>query len=158
MAKRYYVHGNAAREIETTQPARRQERSRRELEELKRNKIRRNAARRNRERALGMSKGYVLFLSSCVIVLALASAMLISTQSRVSDKMKEVSALQGQIQNVKADNDAKYKELTSSVDLKKIKKIAIKKLGMKYASKDQIIYYTVENNNFMDQYSDIPKK
>ena len=83
MAKRYYVHGNAARELESTQPARREEKTRRELEEARRKKNRRNAARRNRERALGMSKGYVVFLSSCVVSLAVASAMLISTQASV---------------------------------------------------------------------------
>ena len=89
--------------------------------------------------------------------MAVASAMLISTQASVSKQMKEVSALESQIQSVKSENDAKYKALTSSLDLKKIKKIATKKLGMKNATEDQIIYYTVENNNFMDQYSDIPK-
>ena len=157
MAKRYYEHGNAARELESTQPARREEKTRRELEEARRKKNRRNAARRNRERALGMSKGYVVFLSSCVVSLAVASAMLISTQASVSKQMKEVSALESQIQSVKSENDAKYKALTSSLDLKKIKKIATKKLGMKNATEDHIIYYTVENNNFMDQYSDIPK-
>ena len=45
----------------------------------------------------------------------------------------------------------------TSVDLGYIKDVAINQLGMKYASEEQVIYYSVENNNFMDQYSDIPK-
>ena len=34
--------------------------------------------------------------------------------------------------------------------------IAVDK-GMNYATEDQIVYYKVENNNYMDQYSDIPQ-
>ena len=30
--------------------------------------------------------------------------------------------------------------------------------GMRYAGKDQIVYYHIENNDFMNQYSDIPEK
>ena len=68
MSRTYYVNGSAVRELET-QPLRRPERpDRRKIEEEQRKKRRRNAARRNRERELGMSKGYVLFLSACVCV------------------------------------------------------------------------------------------
>ena len=38
------------------------------------------------------------------------------------------------------------------------KKVAMKKLGMKYPTEKQVVYYTVENSNFMDQYEDIPSK
>ena len=61
------------------------------------------------------------------------------------------------VENAKTQNDARYKEITTSVDLNQIKDIAINQLGMKYASQDQIVYYTVENNNYMDQYSNIPE-
>ena len=37
------------------------------------------------------------------------------------------------------------------------KRQAINRLGMKYASQDQIVYYSVDKNNYMDQYSDIPE-
>ena len=37
------------------------------------------------------------------------------------------------------------------------KDVAINELGMNYATEDQIVYYKVENNNYMDQYSDIPQ-
>ena len=38
-----------------------------------------------------------------------------------------------------------------------MKRKVLKELGMSYPSKDQVVYYTVDNNNFMDQYEDIPK-
>ena len=61
------------------------------------------------------------------------------------------------VNEMKDDNDARYKQITTSVDLNAIKDAAINRLGMKYASQDQIVYYSVDKNNYMDQYSDIPE-
>ena len=52
---------------------------------------------------------------------------------------------------------ARYKQITTSVDLNAIKDAAINRLGMKYASQDQIVYYSVDKSNYMDQYDDIPE-
>ena len=52
---------------------------------------------------------------------------------------------------VKADNDARYKELTSGINLDEIKQRA-QKLGMKPANENQIVYYEIEHRNNMDQY------
>ena len=65
--------------------------------------------------------------------------------------------MQSQIEDLRADNDARYKEITTSVDLNYIKDVAMNQLGMSYATEDQVVYYSVEKNNFMDQYSDIPQ-
>ena len=48
--------------------------------------------------------------------------------------------------------------MTTSVDLNHVKDVAINKLGMDYPKEDQVVYYTIENSNYMDQYSDIPKQ
>lgn len=154
----YYINGNTVRELEESSPLRRDPRkTRRELEEARRKKNRRNAARRNRERAMVMNRAYVTFLSGCVIASAFAAFSLIQIRSNVTQQMKEVSALSSSVENMKAENDARYKEITTSVDLNEIKDVAMNQLGMTYASQDQIVYYTVENNNYMDQYSEIPE-
>ena len=69
----------------------------------------------------------------------------------------EVASLESHLYEKKADNDARYKQITTSVDLNAIKDAAINRLGMKYASQDQIVYYSIDKNNYMDQYSDIPE-
>ena len=79
-------------------------------------------------------------------------------QSQMTTRMKNVANLESQLADLRADNDARYKNLTTSTDLEHIKKVAIKKLGMKYPTEKQVVYYTVENSNFMDQYEDIPSK
>lgn len=156
MNQTYYVNGSTVRQVEA-QPVRQPKVDRRKIQENQRRKSRRNAIKRNRERALQMSSGYVMFLSLCVAVVAFAAVSLIQIQSQVTQRMKNIATLQGQITDLKADNDARYKEIVTSVDLDYIKEVAITELGMQYATEDQIVYYSVENNNFMDQYSDIPQ-
>lgn len=156
MKKTYYVNGSTVRQIEA-QPVRREQIDRTKIQEEQQKKRRRNAARRNRERALHMNRGYVAFLSLCVAVVAFAAVALVQIQSQVTQRMEHIAALESQITDLKADNDARYKEIVTSVDLDYIKDVAINQLGMQYATEDQIIYYSVENNNFMDQYSDIPE-
>lgn len=156
MKQTYYVNGNTVRELDA-QPVRRERIDRTKIQEEQQKKRRRNAARRNRERALHMSKGYVAFLTLCVGVVAFAAVALVQIQSQVTQRMEHIAALESQITDLKADNDARYKEIITSVDLDYIKDVAINQLGMQYATEEQIIYYSVENDNFMDQYSDIPK-
>ena len=156
MKKTYYVNGSTVRQLEA-QPVRRERIDRTKIKEEQQRKRRRNAAKRNRERALGMSRGYVAFLTLCVGVIAFASVAMVQMQSQVTQRMEHIAALESQITDLKADNDARYKEIVTSVDLDYIKDVAINQLGMQYATEDQIIYYSVENNNFMDQYSDIPE-
>ena len=148
----YYINGNAVRELDEAAPVRRPQKSTRELEEIRRKKN-----RRNQERALSMNRAFVAFLTACVAASALVSVSLIQIRSNVTQQMKEVAALESQINDMKADNDARYKQITTSVDLNAIKDAAINRLGMKYASQDQIVYYSVDKNNYMDQYSDIPE-
>ena len=156
MKKTYYVNGSTVRQLEA-QPVRRERIDRTKIQDEQKKKRRRNAARRNRERALHMSKGYVAFLTLCVGIVAFAAVALVQIQSQVTQRMEHIAALESQITDLKADNDARYKEIVTSVDLDYIKDVAMNQLGKQYATEDQIIYYTVENNNFMDQYSDIPE-
>ena len=104
-----------------------------------------------------MSRGYVAFLTLCVGVVAFAAVALVQTQSQVTQRREHIAALESQITDLKADNDARYKEIVTSVDLDYIKDVAINELGMTYASEEQVVYFSIENENFMDQYNDIPE-
>ena len=106
----YYINGNAVRELDEAAPVRRPQKSTRELEEIRRKKNRRTSARRNQERALSMNRAFVAFLTACVAASALVSVSLIQIRSNVTQQMKEVAALESQINDMKADNDARYKQ------------------------------------------------
>lgn len=156
MTRNYYINGNTVRELEA--PVRPERRSREEIEQVRHRKNRKNAARRNRQRAMEMSPGYVMFLTAGVLVIAMAAVSFVNLQSQITNRMRNIANLESQVTDLRADNDARYKNVTTSVDLNHVKDVAINKLGMDYPKEDQVVYYTIENNNYMDQYSDIPKQ
>ena len=116
----YYVNGNAVRKLEEAEPQRHEHSTRRELEDARRRKNRRRAARRNQERALSMNRAFVTFLTACVLASAFVSVTVIQTRSNVTQQMKEVAALESRVADIKADNDVRYKKITTSTDLNAI--------------------------------------
>lgn len=154
----YYIDGNTVRRSEAVPDYRkvRQERIEEEREAEQRRK--RRIARRNRERELRMSRSYVFFLSVAVVVFGMFTGGYIKVQSEVTARMRTISKLESQINDLKADNDEAYKKLNTSVDLEEIKNRAITELGMFYAKEAQIIYYSVGDDDYMNQYGEIPDK
>lgn len=158
---RTYIDGNTVRKLEAAPDYRREQEKRREQEERRQKEIRRHnkhVARRNQERALRMNMGYVLFLTLAAAVTALVSAVYIQLQSDVTGRMRRISALESQVAGLKADNDAALKRISTSIDLDYVKNVAINQLGMVYPEADQIVYYTVEEDDYMNQYSEIPER
>ena len=150
-----YEDGNTVRRIEIVpdyhEERRRRKEERRISEEKRR---RRRAARRNRERAMAMSMGYVSFLAVCVFVVALTSACVIHLQTDITIRQKSIAALESRISELQTDNDIKYKRIATNVDLDKVRTQA-EKLGMRYPTCRQVVYYTVDNLDYMTQYSNI---
>lgn len=157
----YYTEGNAVRKMQAApaMPDYREERRRRAQEE-KEAELRRQkrVARKNQEKALRTSRRYVMFLSMGAMVFALFAGAYIKIQSDITVRMKSISRLESQIASLKAENDEAYKRMSTAVDLEAIKNTAINELGMFYATSDQIVYYTVENDDYMNQYIEIPKE
>ena len=150
----YYVDGNTVRRLEGEPEERR--RKQLEKERKERQKKNRRVARRNQEKALRMSMGYVSFCTMAVLISCVVCVTYIQLQSDITSSMKHISTLESQITDLKADNDAAIKRIDLSTDLEDVKYKAIHELGMKYAGPGQIVYYTVEDSDYMNQYSDIP--
>lgn len=54
------------------------------------------------------------------------------------------------------ENDAAYDDAVSSVDLGRVKEIAINDLGMIYANEGRIITYDSQSSDYVRQYEDVP--
>ena len=67
-------------------------------------------------------------------------------------------ALQQYESELKAYNDPAVNRIETAVDLATIMDIAMNQLGMSYAGPDQIIHYTVDKEDYMNQFEDIPNK
>ena len=148
------MDGNTVRRLEGEPEERR--RKQLEKERKERQKKNRRVARRNQEKALRMSMGYVSFCTMAVLISCVVCVTYIQLQSDITSRMKHISTLESQITDLKADNDAAIKRIDLSTDLEDVKYKAIHELGMKYAGPGQIVYYTVEDSDYMNQYSDIP--
>ena len=124
-----YLEGTAAKQLERGF----------EAEKLPVRKKVSNTTRKNREKMFHMNLGYVAFL---VIALALATFTLcgyIELQSGITNHVKQISEMEAEYNSLKMANDEEYNRITSSVDLEKIRAIAIGELGMVYAQDGQII-------------------
>lgn len=150
-----FVDGNTVRKLEAAPDYRREREEKRKEEERRRN---RRVARRNQERVAHMNLGYVAFLTLSLVLVGMSSVMYIRLQTNITGHLNTISALETNIANQKADNDALEKRIETSVDLKAVKDAALNELGMVYASPDQIVHYTVDKEDYMNQYEDIPSK
>lgn len=158
----YYIHGNTVKRVdavpnrEKTSPERRRD-FEKEREQHRRNKIDKRT-RRNRERALYMNKGYVMFLTACACCMFLVCGCYIYLQSEVTTHLNTISSLEGQVVDLKSDNDSTLQRIETSIDLSAIKDKAINELGMVYPTSSQIVTYDVDESDTMTQYSDVPSE
>ncbi len=153
----YQIEGNTVRRMEAMPDYRQERRDRQQREREEELRKRRRAAARNQEKALRMSKSYVVFLTMAVTVFGVFCGAYIKLQSDVTARMKTIASLESQITDLKADNDEAYKRINTAVDLDAIKETAINNLGMFYATEDQIVYYSVDKTDYMNQYNEIPQ-
>lgn len=160
-----YTYGAAAPELDPREEYRAYKKQRakqvqRELEKKRQEEEAKNrrerAVRRNQMRALSLSRGYVTFLTIAGIITAGMSVTYVKLQSDMTAHMKSIAKLESQLADVTTDNAAAEKRLSTAGDLRYIKEVAINQFGMGYASEGQVVYYSVDNSDYMNQYADIP--
>lgn len=162
--RNYYIDGNTVRKTEAVpaytreEQVRREHRERIEREREEEQRRRRHAARRNQEKALRMSRSYVVFLSMAVLIFGAFAGLYIRIQSDVTARMIAISSLESEVSSLKADNDEAYKRINTALDLDSIRNLAMLELGMGYARESQIVYYSVGDDDYMNQYGEIPEK
>lgn len=159
---RIYIDGNAAREL---QEQRREQthqeyvqRQEEDREVKRRQRQARVAAQRNRERALQISPGYVLFLAATLVMMAAVFGCYLQLQSDLNKRVQHVASLETELLNLRNDNDAQQKKISNSVDLDTIRQKAVNDLGMVYPNEEQIEYFEVDNDDYMNQYENIPER
>lgn len=143
----HYIDGNTVRKISSPQNIP----SRQNVEKIRKQKAYRQAIRRNRQRAMAIGKGTLVAYTVALVVAVCAAVSLIKIQSSAIVLSRQNAALESKIADLKADNNVRYKELTSGINLNEIKQRA-QELGMKPANENQIVYYEIEHRNNMDQY------
>lgn len=141
-----YVYGNTVRKIDV----------RTAIEEAPRKKN--NAhIRANREKMLHMSVKDVAFLVVALLVTAFVLVQYINLQAELTNTVTNIAKLESTLNDLRLANNEEYSRITSSVDLEEIKRIAISELGMVYAGEGQIVTYSNEGSDYVEQVADIPE-
>ena len=145
----YYVEGSAARQLRPQEDERVR---RRQMPET-----RRAHSRRRIVKAAPMNKGYIAVMAAAVLIVCGLLMSYVKMQSDITNHINTISDLESRLNALKLANDETYTKIMSNVDLEEIKRIAVNELGMKYAKEGQVVQYTGEGNDYVRQYSDIPK-
>lgn len=151
-----YVDGNTIRRQQAV-PKRQPEaphKSRREIEE---ERARRAAASRNLQRSMAMSRGYIVFLTAATAICFVICLTFIHLQSNISTHMSTISSMETALSNQKASNDLIESRLETAMTLDEVKDRA-EELGLVYPSTAQIQYFSVEDSDYMNQYTDVASR
>ena len=111
---------------------------------------------RNRQRALSMSRGYVVFLVLICAATVFMCVNYLRLKATITTQQSNNETLASELSSIKAENDALYDSVMGSLDLEGIKETAINKYGMHYATQDQIIWYNADNSGYARQYQKVP--
>lgn len=153
---RYYVDGSAARQLRP-QDDRYTRRQRAVQNDRRTSQAGRGAARRQVVKAAPMNMGYIAVMAAAFLIVCGVLMSYVKLQSDISNHVKNISTLESRLNELRLANDETYTKIMSSVDLEEVKRIAVNELGMKYAKEGQVVQYTGEGNDYVRQYSDIPK-
>jgi len=142
-----YIDGSAVRkQYEERKPQRRQQK-----------KPHKSTSSKIVVKAAPMNMGYIAVMAIALVIVCGVLMSYIKLQSDITNHITNISKLESQLNEKRLANDETYTKIMSSIDLEEIKRIAVNELGMKYAKEGQVVQYTGEGNDYVRQYSDIPK-
>ena len=144
-----YVEGTAVRKL-AAQPARK-------LPSPKMTPAVSMQAQENRQKATQMNLGYVLFLTVTAVATLFLCVHFVQLKAQLTTQAASIEKKEAELSVLKADNDAFYNSVAASGDLEYIKEVATTKLGMKYPSEGQIVYFDTAGNGYVRQYQDVPE-
>lgn len=140
-----YAYGNTARKLQEAPPVK--------AEIIQYRKKISKEAQQNRIAATSMGAGFVCFLAVMSAILVFCCIGYLQAKSELTHKMRAVANLESELETIREDNNEYEAQVTASVDLEKVKHIAIGKLGMGYPTQEQKQTYELpEQGSFVRQY------
>ena len=138
--KRDYVYGNTARAL---RPIEKEVRSPRKLTAK---------SRKNIDRDTGMNPGFMIFMTLAMVLTGIVCVQYIRLQSSLTTYVNTISAMEVELQGLRAENDDYESRIKGAIGLENIKKRAMDELGMTYASDEQIVVYNSEGTDYVRQF------
>lgn len=110
----------------------------------------------NRARALMTGRGYVVFLALISLLTVFMCVYYLRLKATILTQISDNEKLEAQLVSMRSENDALLENVNNSVDWEAVRDVAINKLGMKYATEDQIVWYNTDDSSYIKQYEDVP--
>ncbi len=112
--------------------------------------------RRERARALRRQKANTVYMIFGAAAIVAGLVCYISMTNSIITHKKAVESLQTQIEELELSVAATQSRIDTATNLAEVKAIAIEELGMDYATAEQIVYYSIQSDDYMSQYQAIP--
>ena len=142
-----YVSGNVVRKEPVALP--------RENGNVTRSNQQRRRAKRNQ--VLHVNRAYVVFLAVATIVALMVCVLYLQLQSNIIKRSQYITTLQKDIAVMREENTTKNNEIENSMNLEQIRDEATNRLGMVYATSEQVIEYSSPEEDSVKQYTVIPE-
>ncbi len=140
-----YVHGTAAYRVKPqTQKASQKKKEKTVVKKKRHQKVK-----------MSMDFGSLVYFSFAVIISVCACVCYLQLRAEVTQNMQTLAQMKASLYDLEMDNNAMESTIMMSIDLDKIKDIAMNELGMMYPTPEQIITYEIEEDNYMDVYVNI---
>lgn len=144
--RQVYIEGSTARKLQPQQQGQ--------------NTLRRTQAdalkTKQRVKTAPMNYGYLAVMIIAIIVVGGVLIGYVRLQSDITSRVNNIAKMESQLNELRLSNDEMYTKIMSNVDLEEIKRIAINELGMKYAKEGQVVTYSGEGSDYVQQYKEIP--
>ena len=144
-----YIDGNVVRHIQAV-PVREPQQRQRQSTQTRIN------TRRTREKALHITMSYVVFLTAAAIVTVVLCVNYLQLQAQGTSYRQQIASLESTLSTAKTANDNAYEEAITSVNMDEVKNIAVNELGMEYANKGQVVFYSSQEGDYIKQYAEVP--
>jgi len=101
---------------------------------------------------------YMVFLAAAACMVLWSCIRYLQLQEETTSRVKNIAALETQLEELRKENDDNYTRIMTSVDLDYIKDVAINELGMVYAQEDQVVLYDGGTRDYVRQNGEIPSE
>ncbi len=143
----YYQHGNTVRKQEQILAEPNYEI--RVREEKRRKLLEQNARRRAHKRSLRTARLKLFSVSVCIFLIGAMLFCSVHLQNMIMESKKNIISLEDELEEINTINDAAKSRIDTAVNLNNIKARAVNEMGMIYAGGDNIVYYEIDNTDYM---------
>ncbi|MBR5376558.1 MAG: hypothetical protein IK139_04695 [Lachnospiraceae bacterium] len=109
-------------------------------------------------KAQGLSVAYGFFLVVMAMVLLVGCIIYLNLRNDITAQQKTITSMERELGTLRQKNDEELDRIEGTIDMEKIKQIAMDEMGMTYPESGQVVDVEGGTGDYVRQYQDIPEK